>query len=58
VIAFALGFVPLQYAGLRWLAPLVGALGAAIVLAAESVLGVWLVGKLFDRFDLAAEQGG
>ena len=58
VFAFAIGFVPLQYAGLRWLAPLVGAAGAAVALAAEIALGVWLVGKLFDRFDLAAEQGG
>jgi hypothetical protein len=56
--AFALGFVPLQYAGARWLAPFVGGCGAAIVLAGEIVLGVWLVGKLFDRFDLAADQGG
>jgi hypothetical protein len=29
-----------------------------MALAGEIALGVWLVGKLFDRFDLAAEQGG
>ena len=56
--AFAIGFVPLQYAGAQWLAPLVGAGGAAIVLAGEIALGTWLVGKLFDRFDLAAEPSG
>jgi ABC-2 type transport system permease protein len=56
--AFAIGFLPLQYVGVQWLAPLVGGVGAAVVLAGEIALGVWLVGKLFDRFDLAAEQGG
>ncbi|HWN94331.1 MAG TPA: putative ABC exporter domain-containing protein [Methylomirabilota bacterium] len=56
--AFALGFVPFQYAGAETIAPLVGSAGAALVLAGEIALGVWLVGKLFDRFDLAAEQGG
>jgi len=58
VLAFAAGFVPLQFAGAEAIAPLVGALGAAVVLSAEIALGVWLVGKLFDRFDLAAEEGG
>ena len=55
-LLFAVGFVPLQWAGAITLAPLVGAVGAALALACEIVLGVWLVGKLFDRFDLAAEQ--
>ena len=55
-LLFAVGFVPLQWAGAITLAPLVGAVGAALALAGEIVLGVWLVGKLFDRFDLAAEH--
>jgi ABC-2 type transport system permease protein len=56
-LAFALGFAPLFMAGATNLAPLVGAVAAAITFAGEIVGGVWLVGKLFDRFDLAAEQG-
>lgn len=55
-LLFAVGFVPLQWAGAFTLAPLVGAVGAALAMAGEIVLGIWLVGKLFDRFDLAAEQ--
>jgi hypothetical protein len=58
LFAFALGFFPMRYAGFVHLAPLVGAGGAVIVIAGEIALGIWLVGKLFDRFDLAAEQGG
>lgn len=57
-IAFLIGFLPLKLAIGAALAPLAGAVTAALVLAGEIVLGVWLVGKLFDRFDLAAEQGG
>jgi hypothetical protein len=34
-----------------------GALGAIVVLAGETALGLWVIGKIFDRFDLAAEQG-
>lgn len=55
-LLFVVGFVPLQWAGAFTLAPLVGAVGAALAMAGEIVLGIWLVGKLFDRFDLAAEQ--
>jgi len=55
-LAFALGFMPLYMAGAVNLAPLVGAVLAAITLALEIFGGVWAVGKLFDRFDLAAEQ--
>lgn len=33
----------------------VAALGAALVLAGEAVLGLMLLGRLFDRFDLSAE---
>ena len=57
-LAFALGFMPLYFAGALSLAPLAGALLAAITLAVEIFGGVWAVGKLFDRFDLAAEPGG
>lgn len=57
-LAFALGFLPLHFAGASSLAPLAGALLAAVTLAAEIGAGVWAVGKLFERFDLAAEQGG
>jgi hypothetical protein len=56
--AFALGFLPVQYAGVAFAAPLAGAGVAAIVLGGEVILGVWLLGKLFDRFDLSAEQSG
>jgi hypothetical protein len=31
---------------------------AAVVLAAEAALGLLLLGRLFDRFDVAAEPGG
>ena len=55
-LAFALGFAPLYFAGALTIAPLAGALLAAITMAAEIFGGVWAVGKLFDRFDLAAEQ--
>jgi ABC-2 type transport system permease protein len=57
-LAFTLGFLPLHYAGAAFVAPLVGAVAAAVTFAAEIALGVWAVGKLFDRFDLAAEPGG
>jgi hypothetical protein len=57
-LAFALGFLPLHLVGVEATAPLIGALAGAMVLAGEIVLGIWLVGKLFDRFDLATEQGG
>jgi ABC-2 type transport system permease protein len=57
-LAFAVGFVPLQLAGGETIAPIAGAAAGALVLTGEIVLGVWLVGKLFDRFDIAAEQGG
>jgi hypothetical protein len=33
------------------------ALAAATVLAAESGLGVWLMGKFFERMDVSAELG-
>jgi len=33
------------------------ALGAALVLAAEGALGVWLMGKFFERMDVSAELG-
>jgi len=57
-LAFTVGFLPLHLAGVEMLAPLTGALAGALALGGEIVLGVWLAGKLFDRFDLAAEQGG
>jgi hypothetical protein len=57
-LAFALAFVPLRLAGAVVIASIAGAAAAALVLGAEIALGIWLVGKLFDRFDLAAEQGG
>jgi hypothetical protein len=56
-LGFTLGFAPMQLAGAGAIAPLTGALAGAVVLAGEIVLGIWLLGKLFDRFDLAAEQG-
>jgi hypothetical protein len=57
-IAFLVGCVSLQAAGAGALAVFAGAGAASFALAGEIVLGIWLVGKLFDRFDLAAEQGG
>jgi ABC-2 type transport system permease protein len=56
--AFIVGFFPLQLAGAETIAPVMGALGAIVVLAGETALGVRFIGKLFDQFDLAAEQGG
>jgi len=34
----------------------VAAAGAAVVLAGEGALGVWLVGKLFERLDISGES--
>ena len=55
-MAFGLLFGLLTLAGLALLAPLAGALAAIVVLTGEIALGVWATGKLFDRFDVAAEQ--
>jgi hypothetical protein len=55
---FGFVFWLLYATGAGAIAPITGALGAALVLAGEIALGTWLVGKLFDRFDIAAEQGG
>jgi ABC-2 type transport system permease protein len=57
-LAFTAGFLPLHLAGLAAIAPFAGAAGAAVILAGEIALGLWLLGKLFDRFDLATEQAG
>ena len=57
-LAFGVGFLPLHLAGLPMLAPLTGAVAAAVALAGETALGLWWLGKLFHRFDLATEQGG
>ena len=45
LFAFALGFVPMRYAGFMRLAPLVGAGGAVIVIAGEIALGIWQIGR-------------
>lgn len=47
-------FVARYFAGLAPALPLAG-LGATIVLALEAALGVLLLGRLFERFDLSAE---
>ena len=54
-LAFAAGFLPLRWLGAENLAPLAGSLLGAVALLAEVVLGVYLVGRLLERFDLAAE---
>jgi hypothetical protein len=56
-LGFLLGYAPLRHLGGGLLAPIPGAFGGSIVLLAEMALGVWLMGKLFERFDVAAEQG-
>jgi hypothetical protein len=54
--AFAMGFVLGKlFAGVA-VATVLGALGAALVLAAECAAGVWALGGLFDRFDSSAES--
>ena len=57
-LAFAVGFLPMRLIGAGIVAPVTGAVAGALVLAGEIVFGVWLIGKLFDRFDIAAEQAG
>jgi hypothetical protein len=57
-LAFGVGFLPLHLTGLPMLAPLTGAAAAAVALAGETALGIWWIGKLFHRFDLATEQSG
>jgi len=57
IFAFFLGFVLLRHFAHGIMAPIAGALGGSIVLLGESALGVWLMGKMFERFDLAGEQG-
>jgi hypothetical protein len=54
-VAFGLGFVPLQIAGAGSVAPLAGSIAAALVMAGEIALGIWSVGKLYDRFDLSGD---
>lgn len=56
-VAFAAGFFLMQVLGADAVAPVAGAGLAAVMLGVEVCLGVWLVGRLFDRFDLAMEQG-
>jgi ABC-2 type transport system permease protein len=55
-LAFTAGFFLLHVAGMVSLAPLAGGLCAVTVLTAEAALGIWLTGKLYDRFDLAGEN--
>ncbi len=55
-IAFAIGFVALNMIGAESIAPLVGAASASAVLAGEAALGIWIIGKLFERYDLVSEQ--
>jgi ABC-2 type transport system permease protein len=53
---FAILFFPINaVAGLKLALP-PAAIGAAIVLAIEAGLGVMLLGRLFERFDLSREQ--
>jgi ABC-2 type transport system permease protein len=55
-LAFAVVCVPLYHLmGLAIAIPC-GALAAAVVMAAEAAFGVMLLGRLFERFDLSAEQ--
>lgn len=66
-LAFALSLLPagVAFTGVFFLiaklfgAPVVAvpvaSLGATLVLGLEAALGLWLLGKLFERFDLSAE---
>jgi hypothetical protein len=57
VLAFAAVYFPMKWA----LGPIVpipfAALVAALILAGETVAGVKLLGKLFERFDVTEEPG-
>lgn len=56
-VAFAAVYFPLKII-IGPVAPILPAsLAAAIVLALEAALGVWLLGKLFVRFDVTEEPG-
>ena len=54
-IAFALIFFPLSYLTHRLVAVPIASVVAALTLAAECGVGVFLLGKLFEKFDLSAE---
>ena len=66
-LAFALSLVPAgaasvgiffviaQFLGAPFVAVLLAALAATVVLGLEAALGIFLLGKLFERFDLSAE---
>ena len=67
VLVFALALIPAAalFAGVFFLAKLLlpialtiplASVAAAIVLAVEAALGIMLLGWLFDRFDVSAEQ--
>lgn len=54
-VAFAVVFFPARMVVEWWMAVPLAALAAAGVLAAEAGLGVFWLGRLFDRFDLSSE---
>ncbi len=54
-IVFAALFFIVRLTGMASLAVVAGGCGAALALAGEAALGVFLLGKMYDRFDLAAE---
>lgn len=55
-VVFSLCFFLIQYLAGVELAVFVAAMGATLVLALEGGLGVMLLGWLFERFDVSAEQ--
>jgi hypothetical protein len=54
-VAFALVFFPARMVVEWWMAVPLAALAATGVLTAEAGLGVFWLGRLFDRFDLSSE---
>ncbi len=56
-IAFALFFFITRKAAGPYVAIAVAAVPAALVLAVEAGMGIWLLGRIFERLDVSAEPG-
>jgi hypothetical protein len=55
LIAFIAVFLPLSYLGQRLVAGAVASLASALALGLEAALAVFILGKVFEKFDLSAE---
>jgi len=54
-IVFGIVFYPTQLAFGRAVAVVPASVAATLVLAAEAALGIFLLGRIFERFDVSAE---